>query len=253
MSVRQIRYNGKQSFSDYQLRITDISVGTQTKREVSVSIPYMNGNIDLSMLGGKYFYENVPITVAFFTHDTSLISLYRKVEAVKEWLYQSAPQDMYDSLDEIGHFQKVTCTSVETSIDKDMITAELTATFTAYPYKLMVYDDIPWDNFNFAVDCMNADKIEVTASPPAPHTEYAVLHVYNVLDTPIVPRISYRDGTYPGIMSIIVNEQSYDPVNYYRKTTEPFLANFELKPGDNEIRVIGYGTLEFIMEEELLC
>ena len=253
--MRQVTYDSRKSFADFKLRVISVEVGEQRKREISVSIPYMDGNIDLSMLGGRYFYDNVTLTITFFTFDESLAMLYDRIENVKQWLYQAIPQELSDSFGRFPQsYRNVKCVSVSADVDDDMATANIVATFTAYPYKFKNYHDMPWDEFEFESDCMNPDVISVTAKHPSQYNEYAKIHVYNPSDRTFTPKVSFKSaGKPPGFVSLYVNGSSYYPSYYYHETEEQFLANFSLTPGDNIIEVLGWGTMTIIMEDEILC
>lgn len=248
-----IAYGNKKSTEfDITVASDGINMPQPEQKRIEATVPFMNGYYDFSYMNGHATYEPREVTVKFNISGTCEKDMLFKKVAVLDWLKGYHGQDLYISGMDC-YIQQATMVAAEFEITSRR-TATLSVTFKAHPFLLSGdWSDSAWDTVSFEKDCLNADTIAVTAKPPAQYSEYAEVHIFNYADYPITPRASYGGYRhYPGLVSLSVNGVAYYPTYFYHDSDTWFNANFVLQPGDNVVKVLGWGTLTFDLREECL-
>lgn len=248
-----ILFNDKKS-SEFSAIIESVDIGQPAQVVIEDTVPFMNGVWDFSRISGQPIYGSRKISVVFaiIGNDENDV-LKTKVEILR-WLTSVESSDLRISFVEDYHFAHATCRA-ETSAFKlqGRRYAKFTVNFIAHPY--MVSDDFsdcPFDEFNFATDCMNQSVISIAASPNTTKT----LNVYSYADRPIRPRLSYKKISssvgLAGFTKLKVNGEIISNNCYHETENEFDLDEFVLEPGRNTISLVGFGTLTIRLVEEVL-
>lgn len=110
----------------------DKQIGLPKKRTVREDIPYRNGTIDLSLIDGEPYYEDRPLVYTFGVVGSES-DVLAQVSELASWLYGIQDADIWDSDIPYYHFHG-SCDKVEVTYDESGLTADVVATFTAYPF-----------------------------------------------------------------------------------------------------------------------
>ena len=151
----------KHSFKDFNLTIAEKSIGNPKKNKIKETVPYMNGSYDFSLLYGEQTYEERELSYTFNVIGHSKISLNILKIQILEWLNEGSQEPLYD--DAIpGFYFLAECTGID--YDESFYNyAQLTASFTAYPFKISTLQDGHdiWNEFNFELDMVHNTKFNV--------------------------------------------------------------------------------------------
>lgn len=232
----QIEFNNLKSFDDFGLKTKLVEVSYPTPKVIKGSVPFQNGEYDFTGLLGETTYENRPIKV-IFQYDgfkaatrTRLSSFYTKVI---NWLYNSGENELIIDY-EVGTFKgRVVDIS---SIEVLSCSGEITVEFDCYPFRTFKYTegDIPWDDFNFELDCLQETKFDVEGSK--------TINIINTGSTRIAPTVICS-----GSFNIVKDSITY---KFNPGTTKDW--RFLLDKGENNLILNGIGNIEFVFRKELL-
>ena len=133
-----ITINGKNSFIDFGLVISDKTVGLPTKKVITDTVPFFNGFYDFSNVQGFNFFDDRYLEFVFdITADTQteLEELYTDVLI---WLMDTNQSTIYDS-----ESQKTYVGSLDKwSVEEDILYKQLTVSFKCQPYSLLATQTI---------------------------------------------------------------------------------------------------------------
>ena len=234
LNVAGITLNNKHSYNDFGLRIISRDIDSPTKKKIKASVPFMNGDYDFSLIYGDQVYENRTLTYKFDLWYENKIEYMNKKIQMLEWLTNGIKEKLYDDLIP-GYYFLVDC-SDSVNFDEYFNGANITVTFTAYPFKISKLQeghDI-WDEFNFELDVtqfvvFNVKGIETIE----------LYNVGNISSNPIVVCSS----------NMIIEK---DGITYNFKAGENESWNFKLNKGLNKMTVKGTGKVEFKWFKEVL-
>lgn len=142
-------------FGDYDSRENNMflisrDAPTPSEKEITESVPYMQGVYDFSILNGDRFFDNREITYQLILFDKDYSSRKDAEHDLKRELMALGTQNLFDTHDFlykwIGKCKSVT---VEDDAEKNMLTA--TVIFDCYPFaiaKNAIGSDI-WDDVYF--------------------------------------------------------------------------------------------------------
>lgn len=223
----------KHSFKDFNLTIAEKSIGNPKKNKIKETVPYMNGSYDFSLLYGEQTYEERELSYTFNVIGHSKISLNILKIRILEWLNEGSQEPLYD--DAIpGFYFLAECESVD--FDEYYRDGQITAKFTAYPFKISTLQDGHdiWDDFNFELDMIQDTIFEVNG--------YKNITLYNNGYTGINPTV------------ICSNDIEVTKGNsiYKFKPGEAKAWAFKLDKGLNTLTIKGTGTIEFKWCKEVL-
>lgn len=133
-----ITINGKNSFIDFGLVISDKTVGLPTKKVITDTVPFFNGFYDFSNIQGFNFFDDRYLEFIFdITADTQteLEELYTNVLI---WLMDTNNSTIYDT-----ESQKTYVGSLDKwSVEEDILYKQLTVSFKCQPYSLLATQTI---------------------------------------------------------------------------------------------------------------
>lgn len=221
---------------DYGLHLALREAFTPPEKEIKESIPYMQGSLDFSFIGGGRIYENREITYKY------IIPNVKKEEAnaiqtdVENRLMRLSRQILQDSYDEHFHYFGK-CTGVETEDDFAYSRLIFNVTFNCYPFKVANYleGDILFDLFNF-----NTDVFQVLRYEEVHTKDITIINTSSTCIAPtIIADVGGNDDPALGYYKIAVNGRSY---TFQLGQTDP--GRFTLKMGENRL------TITFVQKEE---
>lgn len=133
-----ITINGKNSYSDFGLVISDKTIALPTKKVITDTVPYFNGFYDFSNVQGFNFFDDRYLEYVFdITADTQteLETLYTDVLI---WLMDTNQSTIYDT-----ESQKTYIGSLDKwNVEEDILYKQLTVSFKCQPYSLLATQTI---------------------------------------------------------------------------------------------------------------
>ena len=223
----------KHSYDDFGVTIKSKDIGNPTKNKIKESLPFMNGSYDFSLIYGQQSYSERELKYVFNVIGTSKESLNFKKIKLQNWLLEGGKQKVYD--DTIpGYYFLAECISTDFSESNNI--GELTAVFTAYPFKICDNEEgnLYWDKFNFELDILQENKFNVNG------TKNIIL--YNTGSKEAIPTVICSND-----MDVIKNETTYK-----LKSGQSKDYRFTLDIGQNKLTINGTGTIEFKFIKELI-
>ena len=223
----------KHSYNDFDVTIKSKVIGNPKKNKIKESLPFMNGSYDFSLIYGKQSYSERELKYIFNVVGTTKQSLNFKKIRLQNWILEGGEQKVYD--DAIpGYYFLAECTNTDFS-EKGNI-GELTAVFTAYPFKICENEEgnLFWDKFNFELDILQDNKFEVN------RTKNTTL--YNVGSKEAIPTVICSND-----MDVIKNGTTYKLKSGQNKD-----YRFTFDIGENKLIINGTGTIEFKFIKELI-
>lgn len=228
-----ITKGNKHSYNDFGVTIKSKKIGNPKKNKIKESVPFMHGSYDFSLLYGEQSYSERELKYVFNIISTTKQSLNLKKIRLQNWLLEGGQQKIYD--DTIpGYYFLAECTDTDFSENGNI--GELTATFTAYPFKICEKEEgnLLWDEFNFELDILQDNKFEVNGTKN--------VTLYNVGAKESIPMIICSND-----MDIIKNGTTYK-----LKTGQSKDYRFSLDIGENKLTINGTGTIEVKFIKELI-
>ena len=218
-----VTINGKHSFRDFGLVMTEKEIGAPEAQTKYVEVPGRNGAIDMTeVLTGNVRYKDRQIKCKFYTD--------RKA---KDWSafiseIQNAFQGQFCKLifDDDAAFYWIGRVSVELEISGRLAYIDLTATVDPYKYNITSsLDDWLWDPFDFDQDVINQ-----TADIPVDGEK----DVYVVCSAKWTNPIIISDSA----MTVTFEGQTFDVA-----VGSQVLYDAIFKPGENVMTFRGTGTI----------
>lgn len=218
------------------LYLIERNAPTPDEKEILKNLPFKQGVLDFSALLGGRVFENREIEYVFKLFNTP----YRKRKVVerniKQKLMLHSRNKLYDTHDANYHWLGK-CKSVEVENDERFNQLTVTIVFDCYPYMISnttFFDDM-WDEFEFDDDIANYTKYNVQGS--------LVFPLYNAGSVSVRPKI-----TVDSQFSVKVNDE--EPIRFEAGSKQDYYLS--LRPGVNDIRVEGTGTIQFHYQREVM-
>lgn len=229
-----IEINGENILDILDLELMEKSIQPPTKKIVKQTVPFMNGSLDFSSLGGEITYEDRKVTCkfAFGTKNSKL--LHARYTRLLDKLLTT--NDLTITFSEIyGYYFKGRVENTP-SFEELMTFGTLTIEFVCYPFKVSVINEghDNWDLFNFELDRKQDVKFSVVGS--------TVVTLYNLSSCKVNPTVSCTAA-----MQVTLNGTTFNfspTVSSDRK--------FLFSKGVNELTISGTGDIEFIWRKEVL-
>lgn len=229
-----IKKDNKHSYNDFGIKILSRSISIPSKRKIKDTVPFMNGSYDFSLLYGEQTYDEREITYTFSLPKKDKVKLNMLKVKIIEWLYDGIQSKLYD--DQIpGFYFLVECTGID--YDESFYNyAQLTASFTAYPFKISTLQDGHdiWNEFNFELDMVQNTK-------------------FNVIEN---ESITLYNNSAVGVYPIIICDNNFEiiknNITYRFAPGEVKSFDFKLDKGENNLLLKGNGTIEFKWFKEVL-
>lgn len=215
--IKQLIIDGKKSYDDFGVYISNRQISSPAKKTVKQEIPYSNIVYDFSKINGEIYWNERELKYEFDIAEYTT----EKMEVVKsnlmEWLLNVHDTDIYDPYIGEYHFHG--------SYDKDSWSEDfgagtISVSFLVYPYKI----------------ANNAVSVFLDESE---YTEYELN-----LNNNSSHRVSLTI-TSTGNFTIKMNNTEYS-IGVGTFTLE----NFYLEAGDNTLEINGNGKLTFTWVEE---
>ncbi len=232
----QFTFNNLKSYDDFQLTISELTIGHPSVNVISQTVPFMNGNYDFSSLYGGQTYSNREVKMVLFLNDLVDYSRERLnilYDKVINWLFQSEISTLKIDYVEYVFRGRVTAISEK---KKFVDTESIEVTFDCYPFRISEYyegHDI-WDIFNFELDYAQQTSFTITNSTD--------IILYNPSAISITPTVICTSD-----MTIQMNDTTY---KFVAGTTKDY--RFKLAKGENHMTITGQGDIEFKFRKEVL-
>lgn len=230
-----ITFAGKHSFNDFGIWIKSKSIGNPKKKKNKVSVPFMNGEYDFSNIyGGEPAYEERTLEYTFeMIEPTKELCNAKKIE-VLNWLHSKNTQSILIDDTILGYYFLAECTDIKP--DEDGRIFKLTATFTAYPFKIQKWyaGEELWDEFNFECDYAFDTSFEVENN--------LSIVLYNNSIHKIKPIIICS-----GPMQVIKDMVKFELAEGKNSTYQLLLDK-----GVNRLHIRGNGTISFRYQNEVI-
>lgn len=230
-----ITFNGKHSYTDFNLIMNSKKIGTPSKKKIKDSVPGMHSVYDFSTVAsnGEIIYNQRAIEVRFTLICSSKAQLHSQLTQITQWL-QESPQNQL-IFDDIKDYYFIA--EIENTIEpaeKNSV-AEFTVKFIAEPFKTsvdFVGNDI-WDTFNFETDYMQTLDFNVTSS--------LTVTIYNK-GRLITPTININAN-----MTIVIGGITYNLIS-----GSNVIYGLKLQNGENIIVINGTGTISFVFKAVMI-
>lgn len=234
--ANSIDFNGKNSYRDFRLKISEATIGNPSKIKRQERVPFSNDLYDFSEIYGGQEYEERPLSFTFYIDNYENInSFYIYETEILNWLVsQNSKQILKYSQLPGYYFLAEVVDSTET--DFKLVGGTATIEFSAYPFKISELKeghDI-WDEFNFLLDYAQITEFEVKGSKD--------VTLFNNGASIINPEIEATSE-----MEIIMNDGTYNVPSGRSKSSEFMLPSLE-----NKMTIKGNGTISFHFRKELV-
>ena len=225
--------DGKHSYNDFGLTVRDTTTETKKKNKTLLKVPFMNGSYDFSSLYGGQTYEEETRTYEFNLVAKDKYDLELQKIKVSDWLLDGGQAEIYDDL-LIGYHRLAEC--VDLSFEENYNYAKIVANFRTYPFKIRNNyegEDI-WDDFNFELDVAQEVKFDIESFKNVVliNTGTNVVTPTVICTNQMIVKLGNKVFAFP-------QGASKD----YR---------FNLKKGENSMKITGAGTIEFKFRKEVL-
>lgn len=231
-----ITFDEKHSYKDFGLTVSERTIGYPRKIKVKERIPFSNQIYDFSGIYGEQEYEERTLTYVFNVKDYEKVNMqYQNIEIINWLMMPDKKVKLID--DHIIGYHFLAELEEKPDFEELRFHGRLTVNFTAYPFMIAELEegnDI-WDIFNFLLDYAQITEFDIEGS-----LNDVVL--YNPGVTTIHPVIK---ATSP--MRIIKEHMEYDVPPGNSKSMD-----FALSPGENDLKIIGNGTISFHFRKEVI-
>lgn len=231
-----IEINGKHSYRDLGLYISERNIGYPSKIKNQERVPYSNTVYDFSGIYGGQEYEERTLQYTFeiaYREKSNDYYIY-ETQAVNWLMSIDKKVELKDDLVP-GYYFLAEIVDGPGS-DFKWVGGSLSVTFTAYPFKIgNLYEgnDI-WDEFNFLLDYAQITEFEVNGTKD--------VTLYNNGASVVKPTILASDD-----MQI-----KKDGITYNIPSGESDSYDFVLPHLENRLTIIGSGRIQFLYRKELL-
>lgn len=230
-----ITFNGKHSFTDFNLIMNSKKISTPSKKKIKVSVPFMNSTYDFSTIGsnGEITYNQRSIEIQFTLMSTSKAMLQSKLTKIAEWLQDVAQSQLI--FDDIKDYYFMAELEDTLDLAEAFEVGEFTVKFIAEPFKTStdyVGNDI-WDTFNFEEDIVQNSSFNVVST--------STVSIYNS-GRLITPTIICNAP-----MTVIIGGVTYNLI-----TGDNKIYGLKLQNGYNAIIINGTGTISFLFKKVVI-
>src|SRR5690625_568721 len=234
-----IEFNGKHSYRDFGITISEKDIGYPDKEKIKVKVPFSNIEYDFSELYGEQTYTPRPLSFTLNVLDKNKKNTTETINMLEtkltNWLMNSSgKQKLYD--DSMPGYYYLAEVEGGLNFDELWNHGTLTVEFTAYPFmiaELHEGNDL-WDPFNFELDVAQITDFEVNGSLD--------VVLYNAGTPSVSPEI---EASAP--MEIIKDGVTYNVSSGTTKSDD-----FRLQSGENDLMIKGNGTIKFRLYKELI-
>lgn len=221
---------------DFGLYLLERDAPTPDEKEVIENIPFMQGELDFSMLLGERVFENRELTYVFEAFNTPYSERKVLERTIKKLVMPHGRSNLYDTHNG-RFFWYGKCKSVKVEDDAKFDTLTVTLVFNCYPflYSFFDYFDDYFDEFDLDTEIAAFTKFPISGT-----TQIEVLNTGSASVSPEV--IASSDMT--------VKDESGTTYTYKAGTSVDYILT--LKQGVNKLSVTGNGTIAFHYHTEVM-
>ena len=208
---------------------------TPQEKSITKSLPYQQGSLDFSMLLGERVFDMREIRYEFIIFNSIYSDRKIAERKIKQDLMIHGQQKLFDTHDP-SYFWLGKCKSVEVENDHQFNKLKAILTFECYPYMFRhgdYFDDV-FDTFDFNNDAACFTKYVIEGS-----LDFILLNPGSISVKPEI--IATSD------LKVTINEES---ANFSKGISKDYYLS--LKPGLNNIRVEGTGSIAFHYRIEVM-
>lgn len=132
MGYKEIRANGKGSYTDFKLAIKSRTISLPEKKIIKEDIPFKNGAYDFSNIFGELFWEERELEYTFDIAEYTAEEMEKIKDNVVDWLLNIHDTDIEDDYTRDYYYHG---SYDDNSWEEDFGQGELKVTFMVYPYK----------------------------------------------------------------------------------------------------------------------
>lgn len=219
-----------------KLYLIERNAPTPDEKEILKDIPFKQGILDFSALLGSRVFKNREIEYVFMLFNTPYNQRKIVERNIKQKLMVHSKNKLFDTHDS-NYYWLGKCKSVEVENGEQFNQLKVTITFDCYPYMISHtnYFDDYWDTFEFDEDVANYTKYVVNGSLEFP--------LFNAGSVAVKPKVTV-DSTF----RVKVNDEDF--IEFQSGSKQDYYLS--LRPGVNEVRVEGNGTIQFHYQREVM-
>jgi len=225
----------------FGLNLHERTGDTPSENEITTSIPYMQGVVDMSNLLGNRIYDNRAITYIFYRFGVNRKGTARDFQTtITNLLMREFDQRLDDSF-EPDFFYQGKCQEVVVVDDYDRNRLRIEITFDLYPFKIAKHtegDDL-FDPFNFDIDAFHDGLSFAVTNQPT------TIRLYNASQLVLRPLVTAS-------ATIELTREGKAPVQIHPGTGITY-NNFRLEQGMNTLTlrgITGMATISFDWRKE---
>lgn len=226
---------GDYSSVDHGLYLITRDAPTPSEQSIVESLPYVQGVLDFSMLGGQRYFGNRDVTFTLQLFDTAYTGRKELENDTKRALMPLGRQELYDTHN-LGYHWLGKCKSVSVDDNAEQKSLTLTVVFDCYPFAISDTDagDDRWNDVIF--DDWVFQETRFGVSGPR-----SIL-LTNIGGAAVNPTVVVEGS--------ITVTGDFGPVSIETGTYED--TQITLALGDNDLQLDGEGSIEFKWHKEAM-
>lgn len=215
--------------------LLDRNAPTPSEQSITETVPYMQGELDFSMLGEERFFGMREITYKLLLINRNYRSRSGYEEELKRQLMPLGYGQLLDTHDS-AYYWNAKCKSVKVEDDAETNCLTATVTFTAYPFAYTNHDEGEdyWDDVVFSHWIWQPTKFEVSGDQD--------VTIKNIGSRPVICTFEVA-----GTVKVATSSQTIDLTADNYKGQELLM-----EMGDNHFHLSGSGSIHFIFRREEL-
>jgi hypothetical protein len=215
---RGVLINGKHSYRDWGLMLVNTSIEAPKPKTKSISIPFRNGDIDLTEVNDTQIkYDNRTIKIKFrkigdFDANKVLVDeLINDIHGISTHL-------IFD--DDFAYFYSGRITDIDYSRDMDKLNITITADCDPYKYNIeSTAEEWLWDDFDFEYGIINDAKDKI------------------IDNKGIIEIVSERGGGIPTIITDKPIQIDFEGIKHTLRTNQETYYDYNIKAGSNFFKI----------------
>lgn len=221
---------------DFNLYLLERDAPTPDEKEVIENIPFMQGELDFSMLLGERVFENRELTYVFEAFNTPYSERKVLERTIKKLVMPHGKSKLYDTHNG-KFFWYGKCKSVKVEDDAKFDTLTVTIVFNCYPflYSFFDYFDDYFDDFDL--------DTEIAAFTKFPISGETQIEIFNTGSASVSPEVIASSP-------MIVKDETGTTYSYSAGSSVDYVLT--LKQGVNKLTVTGNGTIAFHFNTEVM-
>lgn len=215
--------------------LLDRNAPAPSEQTITETVPYMQGELDFSMLGEERFFGMREITYKLLLINRNYRSRSGYEEELKRQLMPLGYGQLRDTHDS-AYYWNAKCKSVEVEDDAETNCLTATVTFKAYPFAYTNHDEGAdyWDDVVFAHWVWQPTRFEVNGDQD--------VTIKNIGSRPVICTFEVT-----GTVKVATSSQTID------LTADNFKGQeLLMEMGDNHFHLSGSGSIHFVFRREEL-